>query len=152
MRKTAGVFLLSLLFACGQADRVPKDVLPKDKMRDILLDMNYAEVYGRDPGVSDTVRIADSIREENVKRYYVQILQLHGISREEFQHSYKYYEYHPDKLELIHKEMQEIVKRKREVIDSLEQIKQQRLNGISGRTRRDSLYWPRADSMILTLP
>lgn len=150
MRKTARVFLLSLLFACGQAD-VPKDVLPKDKMRDILLDMNYAEVYGRDQGI-DTVRIADSVREENVKRYYVQILQLHGTSREEFQHSYKYYEYHPDKLEEIYKEMQAITKRKREVIDSLEQVRLQKVNGIPGRTRRDSLYWPRADSMILTLP
>jgi len=151
MRKAAGVFLLSLLFACGEADRVPKDVLAKDKMRDILLDMNYAEVYGRDQGI-DTVKVADSIREENVKRYYVQILQLHGISREEFQHSYKYYETHPDKLEEIYKDMQEIVKRKREVVDSIEQKKQERINGIPGRTRRDSLYWPRADSMILTLP
>ncbi|MRG48112.1 DUF4296 domain-containing protein [Chitinophaga sp. SYP-B3965] len=151
MRKTAGVFLLSLLFACGQADRVPKGVLPKDKMRDVLLDMNYAEVFGRDQGI-DTARIADSVREQNVKRYYVQILQLHGLSREEFQHSYKYYEYHPDKLEEIYKEMQEIVKRKREVLDSLEQIKTQKMSGIPGRTRRDSLYWPRADSMILTLP
>lgn len=151
MRKTARVFLLSLLFACGQADRVPKDVLAKDKMRDILLDMNYAEVYGRDQGI-DTVKVADSTREENVKRYYVQILQLHGISREEFQHSYKYYEHHPDKLEEVYKEMQEIVKRKREVVDSLERKEEERKNGIPGRTRRDSLYWPRADSMILTLP
>jgi hypothetical protein len=151
MRKTAGVFLLSLLFACGQANRVPKGVMPKEKMRDILLDMNYAEVYGREQGL-DTVRIADSVREANVKKYYVQILQLHGVTREEFQHSYKYYEYHPDRLEVIYKEMQDIVKRKRDVMDSLDRKKEEKMHGIPGRTRRDSLYWPRADSMILTLP
>lgn len=151
MRKTAGVFLLSLLFACGEANRVPKGVMPKDKMRDVLLDMNYAEVYGREQGM-DTVKIADSVREANVKKYYVQILQMHGVTREEFQYSYKYYEYHPDRLDEIYKEMQDIVKRKRDVMDSVERKKEERMHGIPGRTRRDSLYWPRADSMILTLP
>lgn len=143
--------MFSLLVACGEAERTPGGVLSKEKMRDVLLDMNYAEVYGREQG-ADTVRMADSVREANVKKYYVQILQLHGISREAFQRSYKFYETHPDRLEEIYQEMLEIVKRKREAIDSLDRIRMDRLNGVNGKSRLDSLYWPRADSMKLTLP
>lgn len=149
-RKTAGVLLFSVLLACGQADKTPAGVVPPDKMRDILLDMNYAEAYGRDQGV-DTVRIADSVREENIKRYYVQILQLHKVSKDEFMQSYRYYEAHSDKLHGIYKQMQDIVKRKRDVLDSIERQKSDLKFGIEKRTHWDSLYCP-ADSLRLILP
>lgn len=149
-RKIAGVVLLSVLFACGQADKTPADVMPPDKMRDILLDMNYAEIYGRDPGV-DTTRVADSVRELNIKKYYVQILQLHKVSKDEFMHSYRYYEAHSDKLEVIYKQMQDIVKSRRDVMDSIEKRESDRKFGIEKRTHWDSLYCP-TDSMRLILP
>jgi hypothetical protein len=150
LRKTAGVVLFSFLLACGQADKTPPGVLPPEKMRDILLDMNYAEVYGRDQGV-DTVRIADSVREMNVKRYYVQILQLHNVSKDEFMHSYRFYESHSDRLEDIYKQMQGIMTRRREVMDSIDRQKNDVRSGIEKRTHWDSLYCP-TDSLRLILP
>ncbi|WP_119078578.1 DUF4296 domain-containing protein [Chitinophaga alhagiae] len=150
LRKTVGVLLFSVLLACGQADRTPKGVLPPEKMRDILLDMNYAEVYGRDQGV-DTVHIADSVREQHIKRYYVQILQLHNVTKDEFLNSYRFYELHSDRLEEIYKQMQAIVQRRREVMDSIERKQSDLKYGIERRTHWDSLYCP-ADSLRLILP
>ncbi|QEH43738.1 DUF4296 domain-containing protein [Chitinophaga sp. XS-30] len=149
MRKTAGALLFTLLFACGQADRVPGDVLPKEKMRDILLDMNVADVYGREQ--TDTVHIPDSIREQRVKQYYVQILQIHKVTREEFMHSYRYYEAHPDKLESVYKAMQEIVQRKKTVLDSLERVKMNALNRTDP-VKKDTMRWPNKDIRKLMLP
>lgn len=149
-RKTAGVLLFSVLMACGQADKTPGDVIPPGKMRDILLDMNYAEVFGRDQGV-DTARLADSVRELNVKKYYAQILQLHKVSKDEFMHSYRYYELHSDKLEEIYKQMQGIVQQRRAVLDSIDKRETDRKSGVQKRTHWDSLYCP-VDSMRLILP
>jgi hypothetical protein len=149
MRKTAGVLLFGLLFACGQADRVPGDVLPKEKMRDILLDMNFADVYGREQ--MDTVRIADSVREQNVKKYYVQILQIHNVSREEFMHSYRYYEGHPDKLEEVYKAMQEVLQQKKAVIDAKERAKSEAQLGRDP-VKKDTVRWPNKDIRKLILP
>ncbi|MBO9150627.1 DUF4296 domain-containing protein [Chitinophaga sp. GCM10012297] len=152
MRKTAGIFLFSLMLACGNADRTPPDVLPKAKMRDILLDMNYADVAGRDQ-IVDTAKVSDTVREERVKAYYVQILQLHGVTREEFIRSYKFYEAHPDRFEAIYKEMGEIVRRRREVMDSTDNARRDREAREAGvKTRRDSLFWPSSDSLKLILP
>ncbi len=152
MRKTAGILLMGLMLACGDADRTPSDVMPKEKMRDVLLDMNYAEVWGRDQQM-DTAMVPDSVKELRVKTYYSQVLQLHGITREEFSRSYKFYEAHPDRLETIYKEMGEIVRRKRTVMDSIENIQREREARASGvRTRRDSLFWPSSDSLKLILP
>lgn len=149
-RKITGVVLFSVLMACGQADKTPGDVIAPDKMRDILLDMNYAEVFGRDQG-ADTTRLSDSAREQNVKKYYVQILQLHKVSKDEFMHSYRYYEAHSDKLETIYKQMQEIVQRRRAVMDSIDNKVRDKQLGVGKRTHWDSLYCP-IDSMRLILP
>ena len=150
MRKTAAVFLFGLLFACGQADRVPGDVLPKEKMRDILLDMNFADVYGREQ--MDTVRIADSIREQNVKKYYVQILQIHGVSREEFMHSYRYYEGHPGQAgKKYTRPCRKWLQRKKAVIDSLDRIEAEaQIN--RDPVKKDTVRWPNKDIRKLILP
>lgn len=150
MRKTAGIFLFSLLLACGQADRVPDGVLPKDKMRDVLLDMNFADVYGREQ--MDTIRIADSIRDQNVKRYYVQILQIHDITREEFMHSYRYYEGHPDKLEEVYKAMQKVVQQKKDALDYKERMKMAAMQTTGDPVKKDTTRWPNKDIRKLVLP
>lgn len=150
MRKTAGMFLFSLLLACGQADRVPDDVLPKDKMRDILLDMNFADVYGRDQ--IDTVRIADSIRDQNIKLYYVQILQIHDVTREEFMHSYRYYEGHPDKLEEVYKAMQKVVQQKKDALDYKERMRMAAMQVAGDPVKKDTVRWPHKDIRKLILP
>lgn len=148
----AWLLLLGGMLACGDAERTPSDVLPAEKMRDILLDMNYADVAGRDQLVDSTL-VNDSVREVKVKTYYVQILQLHGVTREEFMRSYQFYESHPNRFEAIYKEMGAIVQRRREVMDSTDNVARERAARAAGvKTRRDSLFWPSSDSLKLILP
>jgi hypothetical protein len=102
MYKIIAVCLVLFITACGEAEKVPKDVLSKEKMRDVLLDMNMADAYAGlgDDGVS--LVISDSIRKERLRLYYRQILDLHKLSPQEFNHSYAYYEAHPEKLKSVY--------------------------------------------------
>ncbi|MCW3463295.1 DUF4296 domain-containing protein [Chitinophaga nivalis] len=96
-----GVLAVSLvfLFACGQGDRVPKEYLSKTKMSSILVDMALADAYGSEMMLHEIqVPQADSLRQEKVKIYYKQILDLHKVTVKEFTESYKYYESHPNRF------------------------------------------------------
>jgi hypothetical protein len=103
MYRIIAVCLVLLIMACGEADKVPKDVLSKEKMRDVLLDMNLADSYS---SMADddqpNVIISDSVRRQRLKVYYRQILDLHKLTPEEFKHSYAYYEAHPNKFKEVY--------------------------------------------------
>ncbi len=110
MRKAPAFFILLCCIACGQAGKVPHNVLSKEKMADVLLDLNLAESYGRNPVAGtnnrpDTGRVADSLREIRVKTLYAQVLQLHGLTVSSFMKSYHYYEQHADRMEEVYKIM-----------------------------------------------
>ena len=83
--------------SCGNNNKLPKNVLPQDKMREVLWDMMNAGQY-----VSSYVLTKDSIDKigESTK-VYGQVLQLHAVSKEEFERSYAYYRDHPDLMKVI---------------------------------------------------
>ncbi|MBW8685468.1 DUF4296 domain-containing protein [Chitinophaga rhizophila] len=118
MYRIIAVCLVLLITACGEADKVPADVLPKEKMRDVLLDMNLADSYAglEEDGIS--VVVSDSVRKERLKVYYRQILDLHKLTPQEFDHSFKYYESHPDKLKNIYDMMFSMVSKDKESLDA----------------------------------
>lgn len=153
-RKIAGALCIAAaLAACGEADRTPKGVLGKDDMRDILLDMNYADVYSREQlmdgrGAAD---VTEAMRDSASKTLYAQILLLHETDRETFMKSWQFYESHPDRLEAIYKEMGDIVRRKREALDSIDRARNEMELRKRGRTRMDSLFWPSPDSLKLNI-
>lgn len=153
-RKIAGIlFLTAGLAACGEADRTPKGVLEKKEMRDILLDMNYADVYSREQMMEgrNAADITEAMRDSANKILYAQILLLHETSTETFMKSWQFYESHPDRLEGIYKEMGDIVRRQREVLDSTDRARTEREMRKHGRTRMDSLFWPTPDSLKLNI-
>jgi len=87
-----------LLFcSCGHDNKLPKNVLAQDKMREVLWDMMNAGQY-----VSSYVLTKDSIDKigESTK-VYGQVLQLHAVSKEEFERSYAYYRDHPELMKVI---------------------------------------------------
>jgi len=112
------VCLVVLLAACGEAEKTPKGILSREDMRDILLDMNMADSYAglEEDGVSIVVN--DSIRKERLKVYYRQILDLHKISPQEFNHSYAYYESHPDRFKAIYDMMFAVISKQKEGLDT----------------------------------
>lgn len=110
--------------ACGQADKVPSNVLSKEKMRDVLLDMNIADAHSYDIRPVDGMPLPDSIRQLKVKEYYRQILDLHQVSPKEFMKSYSYYESHPDRLKEVYVMMQEAIGKKKSLLE-MEERRQQ---------------------------
>lgn len=117
MYRILAVCLVLLITACGEADKVPTDVLSKEKMRDVLLDMNLADSYAglEEDGIN--VVVSDSVRKERLKVYYRQILDLHKLTPEQFNHSYAYYESHPDKFRNIYDMMFADVTKDKESLD-----------------------------------
>ena len=129
MRKAIALFILFLCMACGQNGAVPRNIVSKEKMRDILLDMNLAESYGRnlsgDVSQRDTGRVADSLREIKVKVLYTQVLQLHGVTIEEFMKSYHYYENHADRMEEVYKMMNDSAQAHQSITEQLRRAKEE---------------------------
>lgn len=114
--------LLLILFACGDAGKVPEGILSKEQMRDVLLDMNLADAYSSDMGDA-RIPVTDSVRQLRNKVYYRQILDLHGITVQQFMESYQYYEAHPDRLKEVYGMMLEVATARRSAMDDSERLK-----------------------------
>lgn len=149
-RKIAGIFLFSFLFACGEADRVPRGIIAKEKMSAILFDMNLADTFGREL-MDSNVPLTDSMRDRNVKMYYAQVLQIHKISKEEFLKSYKYYEGNPGKLDEVHVLMLDLVNQRKTELDSTDKVRANEAAKIDP-VRKDTTRWPMKDIRKMILP
>ncbi|SFD12759.1 protein of unknown function [Chitinophaga sp. CF118] len=117
------VFLLLFTIACGQADRVPDGILSKEDMRDVLIDMNMADVYSSENG-DHGMPLPDSVRQHQVKIYFSQILQLHKLTHQQFKKSYDFYESHPDRLKEVYDMMKDVVTAEKDVVENESRIKE----------------------------
>lgn len=116
------IFFLLVLMACGQAGKVPDGVFPKEKMRDVLLDMVMADAYSYE-NPDPRVPLMDSVRKDREKIYYRQILDLHHITQAEFKKSYDWYESRPDRMKEVYDMMMTIATEKREELEKESRIK-----------------------------
>lgn len=110
------VFFLLGLMACGQAGKVPEGILQKEEMRDVLLDMTMADAYSSN-NEDPRTPLPDSVHRYRQKLYYRQILDLHHLTREQFQKSYDWYESRPDRLKEVYDMMLEVATASREDLD-----------------------------------
>lgn len=117
------VFLLLFTIACGQADKVPDGVLSKEDMRDVLIDMNIADVYSSE-STDQGIPLPDSIRQNKVKVYYSQILQLHKLTPKEFSESYAFYESHPDRMKEVYDMMKDVLAVDKDAVENAVRIKE----------------------------
>jgi hypothetical protein len=79
------------LEACHDKNSVPRGILKKDQMQDVLWDIMQADAFTNAFIKKDPSKNAVS---ENIK-LQKQIFLIHGISREDFYTSYNYYKEHP---------------------------------------------------------
>lgn len=98
---TALTLIVLFLFACGDGDKVPGQYISKEKMSNILEDMSIADAYSSEYQAGSYSPNYDSVRQEKVKIYYKQILDIHKVSVKEFMESYRYYESHPSRLKEV---------------------------------------------------
>src|SRR5205809_339082 len=93
MRKILFFFLslsIILIVSCREKKGLPADILPQDKMRDILWDMISASQY-----LNLYVLPKDSVDKLVVcAQVYGQVFQVYKISKAQFDKSYSYYREH----------------------------------------------------------
>ncbi|OQP62125.1 hypothetical protein A3860_29695 [Niastella vici] len=77
--------------SCTDKDKIPKGVLPKDKMEKVLWDMIQAERF-RETFIRDSSK---NLKAETFK-LYAQVFDIHKVSKDEFIKSYKFYMSRPD--------------------------------------------------------
>jgi hypothetical protein len=84
--------ILILLAGCAGKDKVSSGIIPINKMKTIVWDMIQADTY------SDLYLAKDTAPRAKLEtlQLYAQVLQLHQVSREDFQKSFQFYIARPD--------------------------------------------------------
>jgi hypothetical protein len=99
MRSAGIAILLFLLFSsCGKKNKPPQHILGQEKMEAVLWDVMRADQF-----IYTYVLPKDSSKkkEEESRKLYSQIFQLHTISEQQFRQSYTWYKEHPAVLKVI---------------------------------------------------
>jgi hypothetical protein len=104
-------FLFLLIAACkSDMPSMPADVLPIDKMKVVLADMQIADA------VVETKMQGGANESALTQEYYARIYAIHQISPEQFTRSMKFYEDHPQWLNKLYEEiLTELSKRSADV-------------------------------------
>lgn len=76
------------LFSCSDKNKLPKDILPREKMEAVLWDMLRAGEF-LDSYVFNKDTAIDKVAES--EKWYDKIYQLNGITKEQFKKSFAYY-------------------------------------------------------------
>jgi hypothetical protein len=106
MKYFPGFFLLLiLLFSCARKEN--KNVLPENKMKEVMWDLIRADQYVADYLMRDSTR---NKKDESMK-LYEEIFHLHKVTRDQFKRSLAYYSSQPDLLRPI---IDSLAKRKSE--------------------------------------
>jgi hypothetical protein len=90
--------LLACLLSCKRKNKIPADVLSKEKMGAVLWDLMRADQFLTDFVISKDTAVN---RDSASINFYRRILAIHGITREELQRSFLFYNAHPALLKQI---------------------------------------------------
>ena len=97
MRLYLTIFFLSAFGGCMQNNKLPHDILPQEKMRNVIWDLMRADEYTGNFIMKDTTRN----RKTESAKLYEQIFRIHEITHEQFKKSLMFYESRPDLLKSI---------------------------------------------------
>lgn len=89
---TGLIIIIFLAAGCTNQYKIPSDIIPKDKMQQVLWDMILADRYATVFLSRDS---AKNIKEETFT-LYEQVFNIHKITRKDFVKSMKYYLERPD--------------------------------------------------------
>ena len=98
MKKIGSVMWCLFFVACTDKNNAPANIIQKDTMRNVMWDMIQADQYAKLYLVRDSCTIND--KDETIKLYQ-QVFQIHHITKDEFEKSYKYYMAHQDLNKLV---------------------------------------------------
>jgi hypothetical protein len=86
------LFIVIMVASCSKKDKVPKGILPPEKMEVVLWDILRADEFLRDYMLSKDSTLNDTLESE---RMYERVYKFNKISREDFVKSFDYYRTHP---------------------------------------------------------
>lgn len=90
-------FILLFIFCSCNANKIPDDILPPDKMQEVLWDMIRADEFL----VSYVIKDTSVDRKTESIKLYEKVFDVHDISKTAFEKSFKYYQLHPKNLQPI---------------------------------------------------
>lgn len=85
-----GLIFLAMLFCSCNNDSATK-IIPEDSMKLIMWDMMKADEWFNRKIIQDT----NAIRNKEDVKLYEKVFKVHGITRERYFESYRFYEAHP---------------------------------------------------------
>ena len=97
MRFFLFIILIFLNFGCIRDNKVPRDIIPQNQMRNIMWDLMRADAY-----VTDFV-MKDSTCDKKAEsaKLYEKIFDIHATTRETFKKSLTFYQSRPDLFKVI---------------------------------------------------
>lgn len=99
MRWIAGCFIIFFIAGCTNRSKIPPDIIPQDKMEKIMWDMVQADRFVN--SFIFTQKDTLPVKKQQAAIFYEKVFRLHGISRDEFLKSYKYYLGRPELTKLM---------------------------------------------------
>ncbi|MFH2094235.1 MAG: DUF4296 domain-containing protein [Bacteroidota bacterium] len=94
----AGILLIIFITGCRENAEpvIPSDIIAKDRMAGILIDMHLADA------MLINLQLDKSNEKFNAENYYDQVLEKHGVTREDVEKSVSYYARIPDYYDKIY--------------------------------------------------
>lgn len=115
MKKVLFVLLCAAtIVSCKQEEQKPP--VPKEQMQQVLIDINLAEVYST--MVNDSLQQIMNKNVDSLAVFYNSILNHHGITMEELQAGFAWYQKHPDVLETIYQDMIPEITTQQDLLDA----------------------------------
>jgi hypothetical protein len=100
---------LLLLLNTTACEESRKDVLSKEKMQAVLMDINVAEIYCT--MTEDSTHPKGEKNPDSLGVYYKIIFDHHGITKAEFDKSLSWYKSHPDEMDTVVNRMMGVVEK-----------------------------------------
>ena len=83
------IFLCAFAACTVEEKKIPKDIMPVDKMKTIVWDMIQAGAY------ASYLKENDTTIKRNNTAYFAEVLKLHNINKADFFKSFSFYQKHP---------------------------------------------------------
>ena len=92
-------FFCLFFLSCTNKDKIPRGILPKDKMEAVIWDLVQVDEYNKQYLSKDSSKKKELSLE--TMQWYDEVFQFHHTSREEFDKSYRFYLTNPALLKQI---------------------------------------------------
>jgi hypothetical protein len=107
------ILVFFMLSACTNNDRIPDDIIGKEKMERILWDMIQADRFSTQFLAKDSAKL--DVKKETFI-LYDQVFQVNKVTKDQFIKSYKYYLSRPDITKVIFDSLATRANRRKEAV------------------------------------